>query len=61
MTKTIVKMLEETFKKAIQHGASSSLEHPLPTPLSASNVPTNDDDVYVDVPFPTPPSSSHLM
>jgi hypothetical protein len=46
--------LEETLKKAIQQIAPSSLEHPLPGPSSASNVPAH-DDFFLDVLFPTPP------
>jgi hypothetical protein len=51
--------LEEIFQKAIQHGTSSSLQHPFPG--SASKVPPHDSDVYADVPFYMPPSMSPLM
>ena len=42
--------LEETFKKAIQQNASSSLEDPLAGPSTASDVPSY-DDVNNDVPL----------
>ena len=44
--------LQEAFKKAIQHSASPSLEHPLPGPSTGSDVPP-ESDVIDDVPSPS--------